>query len=125
MKKIFNNTKVAFAIKSDSELDRAFYLFEMIKREPLVKVGTAVTRFALKTHLPIEGIIRATVFDHFCGGVTEKDCMPVIDKMYLKNVHAVLDYSAEGKEVDAQFDLAMKKEAQFYSRKTKNQPLPL
>ena len=73
MKKIFNNTKVAFAIKSDSELDRAFYLFEMIKREPLVKVGTAVTRFALKTHLPIEGIIRATVFDHFCGGVTEKD----------------------------------------------------
>lgn len=109
MKKIFNNTKVAFAIKSDSELDRAFYLFEMIKREPLVKIGTAVTRFALKTHLPIEGIIRATVFDHFCGGVTEKDCMPVIDKMYKKNVHAVLDYSAEGKEVDAQFDLAMKK----------------
>lgn len=109
MEKIFNNTEVAFAIKSDSELDRAFYLFEMIKREPLVKIGTAVTRFALKTHLPIEGIVRATVFDHFCGGVTEKDCMPTIDKMYSKNVHSVLDYSAEGKEVEAQFDLAMEK----------------
>lgn len=109
MEKLFNNTKVAFAIKSDSELDRAFYLFEMIKREPLVKIGTAVTRFALKTHLPVEGIIRATVFDHFCGGVTEKDCMPTIDKMYTKNVHSVLDYSAEGKEVEEQFDLAMEK----------------
>lgn len=109
MENLFDNTEVAFAIKSNSELDRAYYLFEMIKREPLVKIGTAVTRFALKTHLPVEGIIRATVFDHFCGGVTEEDCMPTIDKMYTKNVHSVLDYSAEGKEVEDQFDLAMEK----------------
>lgn len=109
MDKLFENTETAFAIKTDSELDRAFYLFEMIKREPLVKIGTAVTKFALKTHLPVEGIIRATVFDHFCGGVTEKDCMPTIKKMYSKNVHSVLDYSAEGKEDEEQFDLAMEK----------------
>jgi proline dehydrogenase len=109
MKNIFNNTEVAFALKSDSELDRAFYLFEMIKREPLVKIGTVLTKFALKTHLPVEGLIRSTVFDHFCGGVTEEDCMPVIDKMYTKNVHSVLDYSAEGKEDEVQFDFAMQK----------------
>lgn len=109
MEKLFDNTEVAFALKSNSELDRAFYLFEMIKREPLVKIGTAVTKFAIKTHLPVEGIIRATVFDHFCGGVTEKDCIPTIDKMFTKNVHSVLDYSAEGKEVEEQFDLAMEK----------------
>ncbi len=109
MEKLFDNTEVAFAIKSDSELDRAFYLFEMIKRQPLVKIGTAVTKFALKAYLPVEGIIRATVFDHFCGGVTEKDCMPIIDKMYTKNVHSILDYSAEGKEVEEHFDLAMEK----------------
>jgi len=109
MENIFNNTETAFALKSDSELDRAFYLFEMIKREPLVKIGTVLTKFALKTHLPVEGLIRSTVFDHFCGGVTEEDCMPVIDKMYTKNVHAVLDYSAEGKEDEVQFDFAMQK----------------
>ena len=109
MKKIFDNTEVAFAVKSDSEVNRAFYLFEMIKRESLVKVGTAMTKFALKTHLPVEGIIRATVFDHFCGGVNEKDCMPVIEKMYTKKVHAVLDYSAEGKENITQFDYTMEK----------------
>lgn len=109
MKKIFDNTEVAFALKTNSELERAYYLFEMIKREPLVKIGTAVTKFALKTHLPVEGIIRATVFDHFCGGVSEKDCMPAIDKMYTKNVYSVLDYSAEGKEIEEQFDMAMEK----------------
>lgn len=109
MEKIFENTEVAFEVKSDSEVDRAYYLFEMIKREPLVKIGTVMTKFALKTHLPVEGLIRATVFDHFCGGVTEEDCMPTIDKMYAKKVHSVLDYSAEGKEDEEQFDLTMEK----------------
>lgn len=109
MKKLFNNTEVAFALKSNAQLDRAYYLFEMIKREPLVKIGTVLTKFALKTHMPVEGIIRATVFDHFCGGVNEEDCMPVIEAMHSKNVHSVLDYSAEGKEDEEQFDLAMEK----------------
>ena len=124
MEKLFDNTAVAFAIKSDSELDRAYYLFEMIKREPLVKIGTAVTRFALKTHLPVEGIIRATVFDHFCGGVTEKDCMPTIEKMYSKNVYSVLDYSAEGKEVEKQFDLAMEKTLNTIKFGTERKSIP-
>lgn len=109
MRNLFNNTEVAFSLKSNNQINRAYYLFEMIKRQPLVKMGTAVTRFALKTHLPVEGIIRATVFDHFCGGVTEKDCMRIIDNMYTKNVHSVLDYSAEGKEIEEHFDLTMEK----------------
>ncbi|MFD0762195.1 proline dehydrogenase family protein [Lutibacter aestuarii] len=124
MEKIFDNTEVAFALKTNAELDRAYYLFEMIKREPLVKIGTAVTKFALKTHLPVEGIIRATVFDHFCGGVTEVDCMPTIDKMYTKNVHSVLDYSAEGKEVEEQFDLAMEKTLNTIKFGTEKESIP-
>lgn len=109
MKEFFNNTKIAFALKSDSELNRAYFLFEMIKREPLVKVGTTLTNFALKTHLPVEGLIRSTVFDHFCGGVTENDCLPVIEKMYSKGVSSVLDYSAEGKANEEQFDFTVEK----------------
>lgn len=107
MEKIFNNTEVAFALKSDTELDRAYFLFKMIDSEPLVRIGTAVTNFALKAHLPVEGLIRATVFDHFCGGTTEDDCLTVVDKMYTKGVSSVLDYSVEGKEEEAQFDAAL------------------
>ena len=71
MDHLFNNTEVAFGLKSDSELERAYFLFRLIKSEPLVKIGTAVTKFALKSSLPVEGLIRASVFDHFCGGVSE------------------------------------------------------
>jgi proline dehydrogenase len=109
MDKIFDNTAVAFSLKTDSELERAYFLFKLIEKEPLVRIGTAVTNFALKAHLPVEGLIRASVFDHFCGGISEKDCLPVVDKMYSKGVCSVLDYSVEGKEEEVQFDAAMEK----------------
>lgn len=110
MNKIFDNTQNAFSLKSDTELERAYFLFKLIDSEPLVKIGTAVTNFALKAHLPVEGLIRATVFDHFCGGVSEDDCIPVVDKMYnVGGVSSVLDYSVEGKEDETAFDDAMNK----------------
>jgi proline dehydrogenase len=107
MNKLFDNTQVAFSLKSDTELKRAYFLFNMIGSQPLVKIGTALTHFALKAHLPVEGLIRATVFDHFCGGITETDCLKVVDKLYTKVVSSVLDYSVEGKEEEAQFDAAL------------------
>ncbi|MDO5980502.1 proline dehydrogenase family protein [Flavivirga spongiicola] len=105
--RIFDNTEIAFSLKNDSELERAYFLFKMISIQPLVRIGTAATNFALKANLPIEGLIRSTVFDHFCGGVNEKDCLSVIDSMFLKGVSSVLDYSVEGKESEKEFDSAM------------------
>lgn len=106
---LFENTGTAFALKSDSELERAYFLFKMISSQPLVRIGTAATNFALKANLPVEGLIRSTVFDHFCGGVNEEDCLPVIDKLFIKGVSSVLDYSVEGKETEEQFDSALEK----------------
>ncbi len=107
MEKFFENTKVAFALKSENELNRAYFLFKMIANPALVKIGTLLTSVALKLHLPVKSIIRATVFDHFCGGENENDCLKVVDKMFTKNVASVLDYSVEGKEDEAQFDAAL------------------
>lgn len=124
MKKIFDNTEIALALKSDSELDRALFLFEMIKKEPLVKIGAAVTKFALKANLPVEKLIRSTVFDHFCGGINEEDCLKVIKRMHTKNVHAVLDYSAEGKEEEKQFDYAVQKTLKTLEYAKENRAIP-
>ena len=107
--KLFNNTKIAFSLKTDSELERSFFLFKLIQSQPMVKIGTAVTNFALKAHLPIEGLIRSTVFDHFCGGVTEEDCISNIEQMHTNGVCSVLDYSVEGKETEEQFELVKAK----------------
>lgn len=123
--KIFENTEVAFRLKSDSELERAYFLFKMISHEPLVRIGTAATNFALKARLPVEGLIRSTVFDHFCGGVNEEDCLPVIDRMYAKGVSSVLDYSVEGKEIESHFDAAMEKTLKIINFADEKKSMPI
>jgi proline dehydrogenase len=107
MENLFNNTEVAFAVKSDKELKRAKFLFEMIASPTMVKIGTGLTKLALNLHLPVKGLIRSTVFDHFCGGETEEECLKVVNKMYAKGVSSVLDYSVEGKEEEKEFDKAV------------------
>lgn len=109
MKNLFDNTQIAFSLKSDTELERAYFLFKLIANEPLVRIGTAVTNFALKASLPVEGLIRATVFDHFCAGVNEDDSLKVVDNLFTKGVSSVLDYSVEGKEEEEQFDAVLEK----------------
>lgn len=119
-KKIFNNTKSAFKLKSNTELDRAIFLFSMMNYSTLVKAGTALTKLSLKLHLPVETLIKKTIFEQFCGGVTEEDCKPVTKEMYDENLHSILDYSVEGKETEEEFDSAMKKKLSLieYAKKS-------
>ncbi|MCK7591045.1 proline dehydrogenase family protein [Subsaxibacter sp. CAU 1640] len=123
--RLFDNTEIAFQLKSDSELERAYFLFKMISHQPLVRIGTAATNFALKAHLPVEGLIRSTVFDHFCGGVNEDDCLPVIDKMYTKRVCSVLDFSVEGKEEEEAFDSAVEKTLKIIRFADEKEAMPI
>ena len=121
----FNNTKVAFHLKSDSELERAYFLFKMISIHPLVRIGTTATNFALKVNLPVEGLIRSTVFDHFCGGINQIDCISKINEMYNSGVHSVLDYSVEGKEDEIQFDLAVQKTLELITFSKNSDAMPI
>lgn len=61
----------------------------------------------MKLKLPIEWLIKRTIFDQFCGGVSQKDCLPLVKLMHTKNVFSVLDYSVEGKEDEEEFDKAL------------------
>ena len=109
MNNLFSDTKEAFSLKSNFELNRAFFLFKIIGNSTFVKLSTSLTNFALKFHLPVTPIIKATVFDHFCGGVSKEDCIPVINKMFIKNVYSVLDFSTEGFNSEKEFDDCLRK----------------
>lgn len=104
--KIFNDTKHAFVLKSDKDLQRSLFLFTMMNVPFFVPISTRVTHLALKLKLPIEPIVRETIFKQFCGGETQNDCMPLVKKMRKENVYSVLDYSVEGKENEEEFDKA-------------------
>ena len=124
-RKIFNDTETAFKLKSNDELNRALYLFEMINRPDLVKIGIFLTKMSLKFHLPVEGLIKSTVFNQFSGGESMEECLPVIEKMYAKKLRSILDYSVEGKEEEEQFDAAAKMKISIIEFAAKRKELPI
>lgn len=123
-RKIFNDTKTAFKLKTDLELDRAIFLFSMMSRQTLVNTGIFLTNLSLKMHLPIEGLIKKTIFEQFCGGITKEDCKPVTDRMYETKLHSILDYSVEGKETEEQFDAALNKKIELIKFAAERKELP-
>lgn len=100
----FDNLANAFAAKSDAELRNDYWLFKLIGQQWLVKMAPPLTDFALKFHLPIKRIIRATLFKHFCGGEFIEDCNQSIKKLWQYRVGSILDYSVEGEEKEENFE---------------------
>lgn len=100
----FENTEIAFKSKSDSDLNRAYWLFKIIGNPTMVKVGKWSTNSALKVGLPIKGIIKKTIFSQFCGGETIEDCSGAIQLLGKYGVGTILDYSVEGKTSEEDFD---------------------
>src|SRR6201994_1261827 len=94
----FDNTEIAFKHYNNAALNRAYWLFKAINSNFLVKIGPPVTNFAMKIGLPIKGIIKATIFRHFCGGETIAECDNTIKNLYAGKVGTILDYSVEGED---------------------------
>lgn len=102
----FDNTELAFQYKSDKELKKANFLFNMMARPWLVKIGTRLTPWAINMGLPVKGIIRNTIFSQFVGGETLEETARAASVLGKYNVQVILDYGVEGKEGEANFDKA-------------------
>ncbi|NGF56064.1 proline dehydrogenase [Parapedobacter sp. SGR-10] len=100
----FDNTEIAFRNKSDKDLDRASWLFKIIASPTLIKIGTPLTNAALKIGLPIQGLIKNTIYRQFCGGETIQGCAKAIEELGKGKVTTILDYSVEGEDSEESFD---------------------
>lgn len=100
----FDNLKVAFASKSDAELRKMKLVFSMLNNKLVSDIGIALTKIGFALHLPIKGIMKQTMFGHFCGGETIIECTKVAQKLSEYGVDSILDYSVEGEENEASFD---------------------
>lgn len=101
----FENTKIAFSGKSNNDLSWMYRLFNLMGKPWLVKLGKIATNFAFYIHLPINGIIKKTIFKHFCGGEFIDDCDKKIKDLDDYNVGTILDYSVEGKTSENDLEL--------------------
>lgn len=101
----FEDTRVAFASKSDAELRRMYALFAAMNSGGLVKVGGGLMKSALKWSLPgTKFLIKNSIFKQFCGGESIRECRPVIEELGQYGVGTILDYSVEGEGNDRSFN---------------------
>lgn len=99
-----NNTQNAFAYKSNKDLRKAKWLFSVIQNPWIVSLGTRLTPVLMKSGLPINGIIRNTIFNQFVGGETLEESARVTKMLGAYGVQVILDYGVEAKEGDESFD---------------------
>ena len=100
----FNNTEVAFSGKSSNDLKKSYWLFKIIGWNWLIKISPALLKFFTAIRFPVTSIIKSTIYKQFCGGETINECDKTINDLGKFNVKTILDYSAEGKESEIDFD---------------------
>ncbi|MCB0620976.1 MAG: proline dehydrogenase family protein [Saprospiraceae bacterium] len=104
----FSNTENAFVDKTDEELKKALWLFKMMNKRWLVEIGSKVGLAAIRMRLPfVDSIVKKTIFEQFCGGTTLLESQNTIERLYRHHVLTILDYGAEGKETEEDYNLTM------------------
>ncbi len=99
----FDNTEIAFKYRNTNELKKAWWLFKMIGNNQFVKLSKPFSGLAASL-APTRFIIKQTIYAHFCGGETIRECEKTIAALANFNVGTILDYSVEGKESEEDFD---------------------
>lgn len=100
----FEDTKTAFACRTDRQLKKARFLFSAMQRPGLVKIASALAVRSLRLGLPVRGIIRRTVFSQFCGGETLPEAAATAATIAACHAGSILDYGVEASENEASYD---------------------
>ncbi len=100
----FENTEIAFAYKNKRQLRKAAMLFSTMHYPLLVKLGTSITPWLIRSGLPVKKLIRNTLFEQFVGGESLAETASVVNRLQQFGVNVILDYGVEGKEGEENFE---------------------
>ena len=123
-RKLFENTKLAFELKSNNSLRKSLFLFSIIRYPLIVKLGSNMLRLFLKLRLPVVSIIKNLLFDQFCVGLNEKESMITVKKLSKFNLKSILHYHVEGYESEESFDQCLLNTVKTIKSASKNDNVP-
>src|SRR5688500_520680 len=103
----FDDMTVAFDYKCDADRRIDDFILSLVKHPWISFLATGFTKIAFKAGLPIDGIIKKTAFDHFCGGESIEESEAVIQQLAKYRVRTILDFSVEGEKSEQGFDDTM------------------
>lgn len=122
----FTNTAIAFSDKSDRQLKKSYWLFRMMNQPRLVSLLSKIGLFAVRFRIPLANLlVRRTIYEQFVGGRTLLESLPTIERLYKSNVYTMLDYGAEGKERERDFNITMNETIRAIEFATTNESVPV
>lgn len=89
------NTKIAYAYKSKKELKSALFVYRIITKPLMVKLGKVLLNIALAIRIPIKPFTNF-MFKQFCGGENLNEVLIISERIGKYNVKSIPDYSIEG-----------------------------
>ena len=111
----FDDTQVAFAGKDDDELQKSAWLFRIMSNATIVDIGSHITQLALQIGLPVQSILKSTIYEHICGGEDLEETKPMIQALARHGVSTILDYGVEAKETQDEFDANLQEQLRAIS----------
>jgi len=122
----FENTQIAFAHKSKSELKKSRFLFSVMNKEWIVQLLSPLGLFAIEHNLPLaKYLVKKTIFDQFIGGTTLPEAQDTINMLSQHNCSTMLDYGVEGKEKEEDFERTKNENLNAVRFASANQSVPV
>jgi proline dehydrogenase len=99
----FNDPESAHGNKSLIEVLRSILVFKLCQLPFLVQNADQLLNYSNKIlgSTITDAIIRHTFFKQFCAGENENDIQPILDKLKLSGIGAILDYAAEEDAIES------------------------
>mgnify|MGYP003333186492 CR=1 FL=1 len=98
------DTETAYQARSDSELKHTFRLFKTLNNNFINQLGILTARLAYSMHLPLDFIMKRTLYGQFCGGESLNECSAVVAKLHTYGVKVCLDYAVEGEHSELGYE---------------------
>ena len=105
----FDDTEKTFSHLSDKELKRSAMLFKFMNKRWLTNILSPLGMWAVRWNLPFAAwFVKKTIYPQFVGGSSLVSSIPAIERLYERGVFSLLDYGAEGKESEEDFNISQR-----------------
>lgn len=122
----FDDTKKTFSHLTDAQLKKSAWLFSMMSKPWLTGSLSKLGMYAVRWGLPgAEWVMKNTIYPQFVGGTSLLSAESSIKMLHDRGVYSVLDYGAEGKESEADFNHVMKEVMRGIEFAARNEAVPV
>ena len=117
------NTEIAYAYKTKKELKSALFVYRIITKPFLVKLGKIFLNIALFLRIPIKPFTNF-MFKQFCGGESIENILEISKPVLKYKVKVIPDYSIEGASKDENFKILIREVKKVIDISAKDKNIP-